>query len=315
MLANSTMRLLPDSAIKKNRYLENAPKLRVIVMKFSQHAVAYLDVLGFKAFVKNAEEDPECLTRLKRLFDEVIPRQISLDGSLSQYPKNLAIECLSFSDSIVISAPISCDSSYPALIAVSIKVMQIAHAFLDMKLLVRGGIAVGNVYRTPSNILGTGYQDAVKMEQIAGNPQIVLHDSAEKELNALVRNVSHRYSIYAKNEVGQVILNSIFPEKSYLPDEEGDLGKCFMKYRGIIEENINGIVDLRAREKWIWFARLFNQNVKYFYYRLGADVAALSVDQALVAVNLNYLNPIENNSDWMKPFKAPGVAVKFKQSE
>jgi len=127
-----------------------------------------------------------------------------------------------------------------------------------------------------------------------------------------VKNRYPRYSIYATNELGQVILNSIFPEKSYLPSEDGDIEKYFIEYRITIEENLIGQMDLKAREKWIWFARLFNQNIKYFSSRFGSNITALSVDEALVAVNLNYLNPPEKNSDWMDPFKAPGVAIKFK---
>jgi hypothetical protein len=282
-------------------------------MEFSLHAVAYLDILGFEEFIKNAESKPEDLARLKRLYDDVIPREISIAGKLSKFPMDLEIKCLNVSDSIVVSAPVSSDSSYPALIAVSIKVIQIAHALLDMKLLVRGGIAVGNVYRTGSNILGTGYQNAVKMEQNAHNPQIVLAESAKEAQDALIENGYPRYASYAKNELGQIILDSIYPEQTYLPDEEGELGDYFLKYRGIIEENLKYLIDLRAKEKWIWFARLFNQNIKCFSSRFGRDIPALLVDEALMAVALNYLNPSDygSDSDWMSPFKAPCVAVQF----
>ncbi|EQD80043.1 hypothetical protein B1A_01303, partial [mine drainage metagenome] len=152
--------------------------------------------------VEDAENFQDKLDALDRLFNEVIPREISAEGNKnSQYPAALDMKCLSCSDSMVVSAPISDNSSYPALIAVSIKAIQIAHALMDMGFLVRGALAVGNVYRTDSNILGTGYQEAVKGEKEAHNPQILLTESAEQALNELIKCGRPRYAIFAKNEL------------------------------------------------------------------------------------------------------------------
>ncbi|EQD77661.1 hypothetical protein B1A_02847, partial [mine drainage metagenome] len=87
-----------------------------------------------------------------------------------------------------------------------------------MGFLVRGAIAVGNVHRTDSNILGTGYQEAVKGEKAACNPQIVLTDSAKQELDRLISDPNcPRYAIFAQNELGQILLDSIYPYADYMP--------------------------------------------------------------------------------------------------
>lgn len=90
------------------------------------------------------------------------------------------------SDSFILSAP--CDKpDYPALIAVSIKAIQISHALLNMGLLVRGGIAVGKAYCTDVNIFGSAYLDAYEAKQkTAITPRILRHKSAEEELKRFV---------------------------------------------------------------------------------------------------------------------------------
>ncbi|EQD48940.1 hypothetical protein B1A_13872, partial [mine drainage metagenome] len=282
-------------------------------MDFNSHdvtyAVAYLDILGFSEFVEDAEKNPVKLQQLDKLFNEVIPREVLPDGRNSKYQAIFGMKCLSISDSFIVSAPISKDLTHPALVVVSMKAIQIAHALLDMGFLVRGAINVGNVYRTDSNILGTGYQDAVKFGDKSGDhPQIVLTDKAANALNELLANKMPRYSIFAKNELGKIILNAIHPEPSYLPDPQGDVNEYFRKYRDTIRENLSHD-DLKARTKWLWFTGLFNANVQYF----STIDKSLTIDQ-LPSITINYLNPpppLEDNFKWAKPLMAPGVRVKI----
>ena len=264
-------------------------------MEFSPHAVAYLDILGFSRFVAEAETNQDKLELLDKLFNEVIPREISSEGRNSEYPENLGLKCLSYSDSIVVSAPISDKSPYPALIAVSIKSIQIAHALLDMGFLVRGGIAVGNVHRTDSNILGTGFQEAVEREKTTNHPQIVLTESAEQELKKL-KNEGSRYwnsSFFSKDEAGQIILNPIHPFQNYFPDKDGDPGDYFRKYRETILKNLsNDDLDTKAKQKWLWFAGLFNANTKQLFSSLTSQAPPPTIEtvETLPTIVLNCLN-------------------------
>lgn len=274
-------------------------------VNFLPHAVAYLDILGFSMFIEEAETNQNKLESLEKLIYEVIPREISSEGKNSVFPKDLGMRYLSYSDSIVVSASVSDKSTYPALIAVSIKSIQIAHSLLDMGFLARGAIAVGNVHSTDSNILGTGFQEAVNAEKKAGNPKIVLTESAEKALKELIEKGYPSYAIYAKDELGQVILNSLHPEKSYLPDPKGEITEYFGRYREIILNSLSHD-NREVKEKWRWFAMLYEANVKYFS-DLRMKIPSLSIDEELPGVTLNYLNPPEQNSDWMNDFKVPGV--------
>ena len=265
-----------------------------INMKFSHHAVAYLDILGFKNFVKEAEKKPDKLEKLDKLFNEVIPREILPDGKNSTYLKDFEMKCLSISDSFIVSAPVLEHPTHPALVVVTMKAIQIAHALLDMGFLVRGAINIGNVYRTDANILGTGYQDAVTFGDKSGDhPQIILTDQATDALNALLENGMPTYSVFAQNELGKTILNSIHPEPSYLPDPQGDVNTYFTKYNHTIRENL-AHDDPKVRVKWLWFASLFNANVRYF----STIDRSLVIDQTVPSITINYLNPQEENFKW-----------------
>ena len=274
------------------------------MIEFQPHAVAYLDILGFSKFVEDAEKKPDNLKKLDKLFSEVIPREVLPDGRNSQYLPNFGMKCLSISDSFIVSAPISEHPTHPALVVVSMKAIQIAHALLDMGFGVRGAIAVGNVYRTDFNILGTAYQEAVDGEKNAVNPQIVLTESAAKNLDEFNENSGFTYSIFAKNESGQIILNSIHPEGSYLPDPQGDVNAYFNKYRDTILENLSH-ENQKARAKWIWFAGLFNANVRYF----STLNRSLVIDQTVSSITMNYLNPQDENFKWTDLYKKDDLGL------
>jgi len=275
------------------------------MIEFKPYSVAYLDILGFSRFVEDAEKNQDKLEQLNKLFSEVIPREISDNGRNREFPSHIGLNCLSCSDSIVVSAPVTDGTSFHALTAVSIKAIQIAHALLDMGFLVRGAIAVGNVYRTDSNIFGTGYQKAVEAEKEECYPRIVLAESAEQVLNDLIKN-GQRFSIFTRDERERIILDSIYPHQNYLPDPTGGVDEYFRRYRGTIIKNLTHD-DPKAKEKWRWFAGLFNANVRYFSEI--HDDNLIEAAQILPNVTINYLNPQEENSVWMDSCKAPGVQV------
>lgn len=262
-------------------------------------------------FIEEAETNQDQLESLEKLIYEVIPREISSGDKNSVFPTELRLQCLSYSDSIVISVPVKENAPYPPIVAVSIKTIQIAHSLLEMGFLVRGAISQGNVYRTDSNILGTGFQETVNAEKKAGNPKIVLTESAEKALKELIENGYPRYSIYAKDELGQIILNSIHPFQNYFPDKDGDPGYYFAKYRGTIIRNLsNGQLDEKARQKWLWAAGLFNSNNKIFSSLTSLKPPpTIQTDETLPTIFVNYLNLPD--PDWMEKNRQRGIVTRI----
>ena len=271
---------------------------------FKQHVVAYLDILGFSEFIEQAENNKSGeLKNLEKLLFSIIPKKIQLDGFESRFPDELEIKCLSSSDSIIISAPVDTNIShyYPSLFSISIKAIQIAHALLEIGFLVRGALSVGNAYRSESNIVGTGYQDAVNGEKCAVYPKILLTDSAKRHLCKLLDKKMTRLAIFSKDEDEKVILNSIYPSAYYVDDQSGPSEKYYSTYREHILKNINNPChNHKIKKKWLWFAKLFDSNVNYFTELKGIKPIGIS------GIVPNFLNPQEKESIWLDSFKAPG---------
>jgi hypothetical protein len=240
-------------------------------INFSDYAIAFLDILGFKNFIVNAE-----IPGSKEIieFDElqkVIRRQLILtsDAGKKQYlfPKAVGLKCISISDSFILSAPFSCadDDTCSGLVAVSIKAIQLAHQLLKMGFLLRGGISVGKVYRTDRNIFGTGYQSAYETEsQLSKNPRILLHQSAEEALqdNHHFGLKTTSLSIFMKDG-NSFILDTLNAHWSYIGNNRNcNTDKIYRGYKSTIEEKLDGIENAGAREKWEWVARLFNAKVR-----------------------------------------------------
>jgi len=234
---------------------------------FQQFAVAFLDILGFKDFMRNVEipgsKEFDDFCELQRVVSTQLAFTSDDDREQHLFPKDVELAIIYISDSFILSAPISSKNhpGYNGLVAVSIKAIQLAHQLLKMGFLLRGGVAVGTAYRADSNIFGTGYQNAYETEcKFASAPRILLHKSAELVLeNGFHSGYPIRiFSIFMK-EGSELILDTLNTHWSYIgQDRDCNLPQIFDGYRTIIEENLSKLSVGRPREKWEWMAKLFN---------------------------------------------------------
>jgi len=145
---------------------------------FEERAVAFLDVLGFKSLVTQAETTASKLESLTKLRDTVVAHvhhdNFKLDSTV---PSEVRPKYLFVSDSIILSAPISF-GGYSGLDIVVLKTIQVAQKLFEIGHLIRGGIAVGSVWHDDKNIFGTGYVEAYQTEQKAVHPRVTLANSA-----------------------------------------------------------------------------------------------------------------------------------------
>jgi hypothetical protein len=238
---------------------------------FENYAVAFLDILGFTDFIVKAEDPNSKEFKEFTTLQDVIKSALEFTRNDAQkqhlFPEDVELKCIYISDSFILSAPVR-SQNYPGfsgLVAVSIKAIQLAHQLLKMGFLIRGGVAVGNVYRTDSNIFGTGYQDAYKTQcELARHPRIILHKGAEVEL----KNGRHlglemvRLSIFMR-EGNEIILDTLNTHWSYVGSERDcNLFKIYSEYKTKIEENLLKLPHGGKREKWEWFAKLFNAKLQ-----------------------------------------------------
>jgi len=237
-------------------------------VSFAEHAVAFLDILGFKDFIAAAEiSGSDEFAQFSQLLG-VIGRQldfVSDDGKEQhKFPSDVGLTIIHISDSFVLSAPMNNEArpDYSGLVAVAIKSIQLAHRLIDMGFLIRGGIAVGTVYSTPINIFGTGYQNAFRTESdFAKTPRVLLHQSAAARLESDYHSGFRlgELAIFMR-EGEQCILDTLYNTHwSYVGDQRDyDLVKLFNGYKATIERNLATLSDDRARSKWEWMAKLFN---------------------------------------------------------
>jgi hypothetical protein len=247
-----------------------SPGIEISVMaepSFSQHAVAFLDILGFKNFIASVEVPGS------KAHADFCRLQDAIDGQLHflatkhapeqhLFPEDVGLKIIQVSDSFVLSAPVDNQGSdYSGLVAVAIKTIQLAHRLLAMRFLLRGGIAVGSVYRTDTNIFGTGYQDAYGTESnLAKTPRVLLHSSAaerlERDCHLGLR--LGEFPIFMRD--GQeFILDTLYMHWSYVGNDRNcDLVKTFSDYKVIIEGQLSNLSLGPARDKWKWMASFFN---------------------------------------------------------
>ena len=219
-------------------------------MEFEDRAVAFIDVLGFKALVNKAVEDEAAKQRLAdlvALLESAVPY---FDASVkSEIPQHLIPRHQYISDCIIISAPLN-DVDRPSYNGVSIIVMrsiQLSHFFLKHGYLIRGGISAGKLWHTETNVVGPAYQEAFALEVEGTEPRVKLHPNALQYWEGGSRMCLQDGDIS--------FVNGLFD--FYIPqnNKHGVIESTYRKYEGFIYEALASNLPESAKEKWLWFDR------------------------------------------------------------
>ena len=223
------------------------------VIEFEERAVAFIDVLGFSPLVNSANDDStyyEKLNKLIELLGSAIPL---LDSKVStEVPSELIPKHIYISDSIILSAPLrpNIRTNYRGLSILVMRAIQLTHMLLNAGYLIKGGISVGKVWHSDTNIVGPAYQEAYKMESSGIAPHIRLTDSAMKYWKE-TEGGGNRMSLEYRGEFMVNGLHDFYINSS----SQGTAKKAFAKYSEIIEENVNGNLPEPARYKWWWMSQ------------------------------------------------------------
>lgn len=224
---------------------------------FEDRAVAFIDVLGFKPIVECAENsNVRFLEDLVETLEASVP---ALDRTVSpSVPKILIPKHISISDSIILSAQLTSDqiSSYCGLSILIMRVIQLTHIFLAKGYLIRGGISVGKVWHTDSNIIGPAYQEAYLIETKTGAPRVELSCSAKKHW--LQRNDSSNSMCVEYRE--RFMVNGL--HDYYIQGgTPGSAEEVFESYKETIEKRIREEVIDSVQYKWWWFGEFLRSEI------------------------------------------------------
>ncbi len=220
---------------------------------FEQRAVAFLDILGFKSLIREAEN-----VRADRLISlkTVIESHVRFDNAnLDQnVPIELHPKYLFISDSIIFSAPLK-HGNYDGLDVVVVKSIQIAQKVLELGHLIRGGISVGPVFHENTNIFGSGYIDAFLTEQSAIYPRIVLSNDASEIWASSTRAVPTLCLAEGRSQTVDILHPEYYRTRN--------TGLSYEDYveplRVYIHHNLRELpLGSEPRSKWEWMAGFYN---------------------------------------------------------
>ncbi|MDH5228865.1 MAG: hypothetical protein OEY38_02210 [Gammaproteobacteria bacterium] len=229
-------------------------------VEFEIRAVAFIDVLGFKSVVAEAESEQKVFSELESLITILSTAVPNLDGSVDQnVPSELIPKHIYISDCIILSAPLTSDKrkSYNGLSILVMRVIQLTHILLDKGYLIRGGISIGNVWHTESNIVGVAYQEAYMIEQKVVVPCVELSSTAIDHWNK---------SEYSSNSMcleycDKVIVNGL--HDFYIQDESSQgTTATYEGYLQTVENNVERALSEDVRYKWWWFGQFIKREIE-----------------------------------------------------
>jgi hypothetical protein len=226
------------------------------MITFEERAIAFIDVLGFKALTSKAVNDVGALQEVDKLvvlLGSVIP--VLDSGVSSAIPSDLIPKHIYISDSIILSAPLQVRfnhiRNYSGLEILVMRAIQVSHALLHAGYLVRGGVAVGPVWHSNANVVGPAYQEAFALERGPWEPRIILSNGATRLWQSGGPSTGSRMCIQYD---GAFMVNGL--HDYYVPDEyKGNNEEAFRHYAAIADRNLNSGLGVREIQKWTWMKR------------------------------------------------------------
>ena len=147
---------------------------------YEDRVLAFVDILGFRSMIKDSESDYEAQERIKKAMDIIHSYKTLNDSPMGHENddskaglRSLGIQVTTFSDSAIISYPLSYDG---ALIHLIIDLIHMQMELLWLGILIRGGIAIGAAYHDSVNVFGPAMVEAYELEsRKAIYPRIIMH--------------------------------------------------------------------------------------------------------------------------------------------
>jgi hypothetical protein len=234
--------------------------------KLQQSVVAFVDILGYKKLIKNAQVSRNSESLLRRLHCALMESREHVDPKYanvfhkSRKPDFSAIR--GFSDNIVIGYPTQFFGK-EELIEVFRELSRFQLKLVIDGFFVRGGISIGDLYMDDIVVHGPALIEAVEAEKnLAWYPRIMLAESARKAVDEQL----HYYPLkdeetpfiryLRKDADGQYYvdyLNAVFATEYF---SKNDL----KKHRTKIEDNLKEHQsDVETLCRYLWVAQYHNE--------------------------------------------------------
>ena len=215
--------------------------------------VAFLDVLGFSALVRAGDSDPA----IRQLIHGIVA---ILRETLARNPRT-GFQFTQFSDCIVISA----NCNLLGLYAVFSGCRMLATNLLSHGILLRGGIAMGNMIHTDSELFGMGLVAAHGFDQSGGVPRIALDQELIAEVASYGADLGFEEQVRNDPVDQTAMLHTLLEFEDYDPTRVA--GKVVLDgiaariARQISHCASNPELGPSVTAKWKWFRDYWNRSV------------------------------------------------------
>lgn len=226
-------------------------------------AVAFIDILGYKDLIKEADNSGKGETLLRRLHE-------ALNHSTKFVKPGFILSghaIRAFTDNIVLGYPLG-GTRRDCEIELTMYTVYLSYFQLSMILsgfFLRGGIAIGNLYMDDTVVYGNGLIEAYEAENnLARDPRIVLSASAKEAVNKHLeyygrQDYAPQVDQYYKDSDGQFFLNYL---RAVFHEDSGDLREGILsKHKEITEGKL--IKWQESPIKWAKYAWVANYH-NYF---------------------------------------------------
>lgn len=233
--------------------------------KYQKCIVCFVDILGFSNIIKKTEIGKDgaqgvlndvCMAlELMKMFDDLKAKGLFVDGT----------QITQFSDSIVISFPWK-DNDVTILNAFyALKYMQIS-MIMHYKLLLRGGIVIGDIIHTKDLLVGPAMISAYQLEtKCAFSPRILLDSEVVDKYNLIIKQEMEN-----KNWENDLI-HKDFDDTSYIDyfnyyedlfDNKNESLIYFEKLCGMVASHVESS-DMSIRVKYLWMRNKIKNSIYY----------------------------------------------------
>ncbi len=232
---------------------------------YSKHLFVFMDILGYKSIVDEAENNIEDAAHIIKNIDELVSDCIK--KQLDRSHKDFKTDYVIFSDSICVSIPIvkAQEDEYMDCLAERLQfltyiVANIQLYALEYGIMLRGAITIGNYFRNENIMFSKALIDAYSAEsKQAIYPRVILyHESSDELLTAYVKaKITYGEFLYLQEDEDFVFVN-------YLANANEFYSSMFIrelvtKQRDIIEQEIIKFKDEDALlTKYAWLMNYHN---------------------------------------------------------
>lgn len=233
---------------------------------YEERIVAFVDILGFKSMVDKSEESYQEQNRIMEAMDIIHGYKTMNDKFLDGGLLELGIQITTFSDSVIISYPITYDGG---IFFIMLDLIHLQIDLLRLGMFIRGGISVGNAHHDEFNAFDPAIVKAYELEStMAIYPRIII--SEDTLITGVKNSPSHQneydlnllLTLLKKDNDGWLYLDYLkqYEELDY---PETDYYKLLKTIRNILVDRLNvyNSKSLKIYSKYRWLLNYWNSTL------------------------------------------------------